>query len=619
MKNTISPYIENFYNPVRRKTLSVKVGTATIGGDAPVLVQSMTTTDTKDIQATAEQVLELVNAGCELVRITTPTVKDAQNLEPIMKIVREAGCDVPVSADIHFQPKAAYEAVKWVEKVRINPGNFVDKGVMHLKPITDEEFEAGTQKVKDAFTPLVRDAKKRGVALRIGTNHGSLSARMLFKYGDTVEGMVESALEYIRVCEEEDFDQVVFSMKASNPKIVVEAYRLLAQRLDSEHKPYPFHLGVTEAGEGEDGRIKSAVGIGALLKDGLGDTIRVSLTENPVEEIPVANKLIETCKLSNNQNIPESDWDIDYYHYDKRNTSETQLQGLSYGGNEKIKVGATFDAGDPVISGTDRATEWGLSPLAEIQKHSVPVFYKEVDNAFRIWNTGIQQEMPSIESNEVLWVQIHSLKDLESIHAEELPENTIWSCEGSSNRVGEYRYLANWLKQKERLDSIVLHADMQNTWDEKLGLAAAFGSLIIDGVGDLILVSAPNRMDGLNYSYDLLQAVGVRKTKTEFISCPSCGRTLFDLEEVTAMIKSRTGHLKNVSIAIMGCIVNGPGEMADADFGYVGGAPKKINLYVGKTVVQRNIPEDEACDALVQLIKEQGKWIEPESALATAQ
>ena len=325
------------FAPVRRRTLRVRVGNRWIGGDEPILVQSMTTTNTKDIDATVFQTLELAKAGCELVRITAPTQKDAECLQEIVAKVRAAGCDVPISADIHFQPRAAMEAVKWVEKVRVNPGNFVDSKSPTPREYDDSSFATGVQKVYDAFSPLVRIAKDRGVCLRIGTNHGSLSDRIMWKYGDTIEGMVESALEYVRVCEAENFDQIVFSMKSSNPRVVVQAYRMLAMRLDNEHKPYPFHVGVTEAGDGEDGRLKSSVGIGALLLDGIGDTIRVSLTEDPVHEIPVAKALVKLCDLATLEHTASLAEALDYYAFQRRETPVLHLGPLAVGGREKIR------------------------------------------------------------------------------------------------------------------------------------------------------------------------------------------------------------------------------------------------------------------------------------------
>jgi (E)-4-hydroxy-3-methylbut-2-enyl-diphosphate synthase len=577
-------YVPSFYNATRRKTIEVSIGNAKIGGDNPILVQSMTNTNTRDIDATVKQTLAMAASGCQLVRITAPTAKDGEALGEIVKKLRAAGCDVPISADIHFQPRAAMEAVKWVEKVRINPGNYVDKGIMHIKEWTDAEWEKAEAKVFEKFSPLVLKAKERGVAIRIGTNHGSLSGRMVYRFGDSVEGMVESAIEYLRVCEHHDFHNIVFSMKASNPKVVIEAYRMLAARLDNEHRAYPFHVGVTEAGEGEDGRLKSAVGIGSLLLDGISDTIRVSLTEDPVLEIPVAEELISLCDVSTLKQIPEVKYCVDPYHYQKRDVLESKVNGLEIGPDELVHVGTSFSS---IVTAMpeERQLEW-------------------------VWDTPKDKfiDLPHLSKSNITCFA--SLEEFDSIDLE-TKESTNWAYIGSDNWVGVNRYLASKLKLANRKDPITLWFEGKDTVSVRMEVAAKMGSLFCDGIGDMIYVDLGHYASSINLAYDVLQATGLRRTKTEFISCPSCGRTLFDLEEVTAQIKGRTGHLKNVSIAIMGCIVNGPGEMADADFGYVGGAPGKIQLYVGKEMVKTNIPEEEAPDALITLIKEHGKWIEP--------
>jgi len=578
-----SDYMADRFHPVRRVTVPVRVGNKIIGGSAPVLIQSMTTTSPKDIVATVRQTLELAEAGCELVRITAPTIKDAECLQEIMRQVRAAGCTVPVSADIHFQPRAAFEALKWVEKVRINPGNFVDSGILTLKEISDAEFAAGRQKVFDAFGPFVREAKARGVALRIGVNHGSLGARMLYRYGDTVEGMVESALEFLDVCEAENFDQIVFSLKASNPRVAMQAYRMLASRLESENrKPYPFHVGVTEAGEGEDARIKSAVGIGSLLLDGIGDTIRVSLTEHPVAEIPVARDLVRVCSLPEESlrfDVPPLS--IDPYNYRRRNSIEFAAGALTVGGMQPVRVGI------PVAS------------LKELQERL---------------NGDRSPEWISGENDASLpYLTVHTLSGiagLKELASGVFKDNACWSYSGPQSVTG-YRALASILDFLDRHDPIVLRAVLPSDHAGKLKVAAELGSLLNDGIGDALLLESENGVAALDFSYDLLQAAGLRRTKTEYVSCPGCGRTLFNLQDVIGTIKARTGHLKNVSIAVMGCIVNGPGEMADADFGYVGGAPGHITLYEGKTAVKKNIPESEALDELVELIRSRGKWIDP--------
>lgn len=564
-----------------------------IGGDAPILVQSMTTTNPRDIEATVEQTLQLADAGCELVRVTAPTVKDAEALEEVMKRVRAAGCTIPVSADIHFQPRAAFEAVKWVEKVRINPGNFCDTGIMTLKELSDSEFQAGRQRVFDQFAPFVREAKARGVALRIGVNHGSLSARMLYRYGDTVEGMVESAFEFLDVCEAESFDQIVFSMKASHPRVAIAAYRLLAHRLEKEgRKAYPFHVGVTEAGEGEDGRTKSAVGIGSLLLDGISDTVRVSLTEHPVAEIPVARNLVSLCNASMRTAsgvVPASfkaTTGIDNFHYARRESATLAVGAVQAGGSNSVRVGSASGALH-VSTNPDR-------PL-EVQP----------GKNYQVISFAEATKVASLDLHGALEIQVSQFSQIENLASlsSKLAGPVLWSWVGAG-MVSGTRALVAALRAANRADLIAL----RTSETDKLAIAANLGNLLCDGVGDALL------LDDVDFAYDILQACGLRRTKTEFISCPGCGRTLFELQGVLAGIKARLGHLRGVSIAVMGCIVNGPGEMADADFGYVGGAPGHISLYEGKTLVKKNIPEALALDALVDLIRSRGRWIDPPQA-----
>lgn len=615
-------YTNSVFNPVRRRTIPVQVGNRTIGGDAPILIQSMTTTNTKDIDATVMQTLELAHAGCELVRITVPTVKDGECLGEIVKKVREAGCDVPISADIHFQPKAAMEAVKYADKVRINPGNYVDKGILFEQDWSEEDLEKAHKRVRAEFTPLVLECKKRGVALRIGTNHGSLSSRMLYMFGDSAEGMVESALEYLRICEENDFHNVIFSMKASNAKVVIEAYRMLAFKLRAGgHKQYPFHVGVTEAGEGEDGRLKSAVGIGSLLLDGISDTIRVSLTESPIHEIPVAKELVEVCTRQYPR-VMEAEWKIDSYHFERRKTTPIELgPEVKAGGNEKVLVGTQVSS---VITATpgERPLEWYQAAEAHKNFTQQPwvstsnssdsqVKVMDFDDFIDQYDSLLSNILKSGQKIEVQVDKFDWTHEEDKI-VKDFPAELLWSWKGTGNWVGSWRKLVCEIDKLGRKDLMVLRQTLKDTEAERMLTAAQFGSLLCDGIGDLVFVEVEdNFLGSINLAYDILQAAGLRRTKTEFISCPSCGRTLFDLEEVTAQIKEKTGHLKDVAIAVMGCIVNGPGEMADADFGYVGGAPGKISLYVGKEVVQKNIPEAEAPDALVELIKQHGKWCDP--------
>src|SRR5881392_2100843 len=594
-------YSENPLVYRRRKTRQVKVDNIGVGGDNPIRVQSMITCDTMDTDASIQQTIELANVGCEIVRITAPTVKDARNLENIVKGLRERGCDVPIVADIHFKPDAAMEAARWVDKVRINPGNYADSKKFVIREYSDEQYAAELARIRERFSPLVDLCMKRGTAMRIGTNHGSLSDRILNRYGDTPLGMVESALEFARIARDLDYHAFVFSMKASNPKIMIAAYRLLVARLDQLGPDwnYPLHLGVTEAGEGEDARIKSAIGIGSLLADGIGDTIRVSLTEDSPHEIPVAKALIENISRTSNAECPTPNVQLSFdpFSYQRRATEKIELYGVKLGGDELIRVVVRRANFDKIAHKVDRMGDYKpeivyedaeiqeVDPrddmaLARINQSSTPEFVSVRDDvqlsviaAFRLLAAKLQARHPIL------------LKD-------------VLSCRASVSDAKQN----NGVSQKRPTDFL-------NTL---LTASTTIGSLLCDGIGDAILVQgeeAPGQ--ALRLSYNILQAAGSRIFKTDYVACPSCGRTLFNLQTTTAKIKAATSHLKGVKIAIMGCIVNGPGEMADADFGYVGGAPGKVNLYVGKTAVKFNIPEAEAVDRLKDLIREHGKWIEP--------
>jgi len=614
MKYCQSPYVFQ-----RRKTREVVIGDPAnggviIGGHHPVVKQSMLTCDTMDTAECVKQTLDLVAVGCQLVRITAPTVKDAANLQNIVRELRARGCTVPIVADIHFKPEAAMEAVKWVEMVRVNPGNYADKKKFAIKEYTDSEYDAELQRIEEAFTPLVLECKRLNRALRIGTNHGSLSDRIMNRYGDTPLGMVESALEFARVCRQHDFHNFKFSMKSSNPKVMIECYRLLAARLD-ELGPdwnYPLHLGVTEAGEGEDGRIKSAIGIGSLLCDGLGDTIRVSLTEDSPREIEVCNDLLaqipaltvhpdslnrdidtslhrrddatmQRCNDATIHRFIDGTFPFDPFAFERRATPEIELSDtVKCGGEQLIRVvvtRATFDKVAPKIRPKD-----DVKPEAIYEDLNV----LEVD--------------PTEDFMVNCHTQLITVKD-----GVLLPP------------IAAFRFLAAKLKRLGMNNPILLK-DLfifpEMPLEPKIALLRAsvvIGSLLADGIGDAILVRGEaGAGQSLRLAYNILQAAGCRSFKTDYVACPSCGRTLFNLQTVTARIKERTQHLKGVKIAIMGCIVNGPGEMADADFGYVGGAPGKINLYVGKQPIRFNIPEAEAVERLVDLIKEHGKWAEPE-------
>ena len=585
-------YCESPYFYKRRKTREVVIGDpknggVIIGGDHPVVVQSMLTCDTMDIAECVKQTLELVAVGCQLVRITAPTVKDAANLQNIVSELRQRGCNVPIVADIHFKPEAAMEAVKWVEVVRVNPGNYADSKKFATKEYTDDQYAAELKRIEEKFTPLVLESKRLNRALRIGTNHGSLSDRIMNRYGDTPRGMVESALEFARIARKHDFHNFKFSMKSSNPKVMIECYRLLVAYLQQEGPDwnYPIHLGVTEAGEGEDGRIKSAIGIGSLLCDGLGDTIRVSLTEDSPREIEVCRDLLAQIPVLTNHITPVAtrDFPFDPFHFERRDTPEIELnENAKCGGEQLIRVVVTRAAWDKVAP--------KIRPRDDVKPEAV---YEDL-NVFEV--------DPTKDFEVNCDTQLVTVKDGVGLPA-----------------ITAFRLLAARLKRLGRNNPILLKDCISFDpvpLEPKIALLRAsvvIGSLLADGIGDAILIRGESGAGmSLRLAYNILQAAGCRSFKTDYVACPSCGRTLFNLQTVTARIKARTEHLKGVKIAIMGCIVNGPGEMADADFGYVGGAPGKINLYVGKTAIKFNIPEAEAVERLVDLIREHGKWVEPE-------
>ncbi len=583
----------------RRLTREVVVGDPArggfvIGGSHPIVVQSMLTCDTMDTAACIQQSLDLVEVGCQLVRITAPTVKDAANLKNIVSELRARGCHVPIVADIHFKPEAAMEAAKWVEKVRINPGNYADSKKFAIKEYSDAQYFAELGRIEEKFSPLVKLSKELGRAMRIGTNHGSLSDRIMNRFGDTPLGMVESALEFAHIARQHDYHAFVFSMKASNPKVAIECYRLLVARLN-ELGPdwnYPIHLGVTEAGEGEDGRIKSAIGIGSLLADGLGDTIRVSLTEDSPREIQVCRDLLaQIPRLTNRSaSLQEIKPSFDPFTYQRRPTPEIALtETVRCGADQTIRVVVTRATWDKVAP--------KIRPRDDVRPEAI---YEDL-NVYEI--------DPTADFKINCETQLVTVKDDLNLQA-----------------IPAFRLLAAKLKRLGLNNPILLKDSLSvkgPVLDPRIALLQAglvVGSLLADGIGDAVLIRGePGAGQSLRLAFNVLQAAGCRSFKTDYVACPSCGRTLFNLQTVTARIKSRTEHLKGVKIAIMGCIVNGPGEMADADFGYVGGAPGKINLYVGKTPIKFNIPETEAVDRLVDLIKEHGKWVEPEPVLASSE
>jgi (E)-4-hydroxy-3-methylbut-2-enyl-diphosphate synthase len=592
-------YCESPFLYCRRLTREVVVGDPArggviIGGNHPIVMQSMLTCDTMDTAACVQQTLDLVAVGCQIVRITAPTVKDAANLKNIAAELRARGCLVPIVADIHFKPEAAMEAAKWVEMVRINPGNYADSKKFAIKEYTDEQYAAELKRIEEKFTPLVRLCKELGRALRIGTNHGSLSDRIMNRYGDTPLGMVESALEFARIARANGFNNFKFSMKSSNPKVMIECYRLLVARLEQEGPDwnYPIHLGVTEAGEGEDGRIKSAIGIGSLLCDGLGDTIRVSLTEDSPNEIAVCRDLLAQIPLLTNHEsrITNHAFPFDPFHYERRPTPEIDLglDGVKCGGEQTVRVvvtRATWEKVAPRIRPKDDVKPEAI--YEDLNVHEIDPtqdFDLNCDTQLVTVKEGVG--LPVITAFRLLAAKIRGL--------------------GRNNPI--------LLKDCVNFEPVPLEPKIA-----LLRASAVIGSLLADGIGDAILVRGEaGGGQSLRLAYNILQAAGCRSFKTDYVACPSCGRTLFNLQTVTARIKARTEHLKGVKIAIMGCIVNGPGEMADADFGYVGGAPGKINLYVGKQPIKFNIPEAEAVDRLVDLIREHGKWVEPEVKEQTA-
>jgi (E)-4-hydroxy-3-methylbut-2-enyl-diphosphate synthase len=599
-------HCSSLYHYQRRATRVVHVGNVAIGGDNPVRVQSMITCDTMDTEASIKQTLDLAAVGCEIVRITAPTVKDAANLQHIVAGLRACGCDVPIVADIHFKPEAAMEAAKWVEKVRINPGNYADSKKFAVKEYTDEQYAAELARIRERFSPLVELCKSRGVAIRIGTNHGSLSDRIMNRYGDTPLGMVESALEFARIARGHGYHNFVFSMKSSNPKVMIEAYRLLTARLGTEGTDwnYPIHLGVTEAGDGEDGRIKSAIGIGSLLNDGVGDTIRVSLTEDSIHEIPVAKALAamkrETDSAAFAFGRSEPAVSFDPFAYQRRGTIRIEVPAAVRDGD---RAGAIAAIGGEEV------------PRVAILREK----FSQIAHKAR--SLGDFQPDFICEEAAIVAVDPRDEKAIAALNAADEPHLVTVRDGLGIPTVAAFRLLAARLTAKHPIllkDTLTPSRDAQRPFlDTLLESSANIGSLLCDGIGDAILVQgeeAPGQ--SLRLAFNILQAAGARIFKTDYVACPSCGRTLFDLQSTTAKIKASTLHLKGVKIAIMGCIVNGPGEMADADFGYVGGAPGKVNLYVGKQAVKFNIPEAEAVDRLKDLIREHGKWVEPATVAA---
>ncbi len=687
------------------------VGEVGVGGDNPIRLQSMTTTPTTDVDATVGESIRMIEEGCEIVRITAPTMADARALGEIRKKLNAKGFSkIPLVADIHFNPECALEAANHVEKVRVNPGNYADFKAFKTLEYSDEEYAAELSRLEERFTPLVIKCKSLGRSMRLGCNHGSLSDRIMNRYGDTPLGMVEAALEFVRICQKNNYFDIILSMKASNPKVMIEAYRLLVARMDEENMDYPLHLGVTEAGYGEDGRIKSAIGIGSLLNDGLGDTIRVSLTEDPEFEIPVARQIAAPYQVASpglsapsplGRGTGEArgearfSYVADFYSYSRRPTRELQVGPFKLGGDNPVRVFNDFsawlgqaktgeDAARMILelleaelkSGKDTVPEiieWTITSRRDLEylqkcRHALGAETSRLALLGRFGDLTLAKEgLPSVHLAQ--FAAPRTLSDpqrldqfrqfvkaaklakvpllLESgpchkgrlspaqnvlrgiaICEAEGHRDLLWSLNLASVQdvIANVRLAVALLRDRDLKPTPPLHAGtapkeypihlrypgMEFFEDERIEASVAFGSLLCDGIGDSVQTGqgvAPKK--DLELLYNILQGAGVRITKTEFVSCPSCGRTLFDLQTTTERIKQKTGHLKGVKIAIMGCIVNGPGEMADADFGYVGGAPGKINLYVGKDCVEKGIPFEESDERLIDLIKFHGKWMDP--------
>ncbi len=672
--NIMNSYCESLSTYKRLKTREVKVGNLIIGGNNPIRIQTMTTTDTMDTVATVAQTIRCIEAGAELVRITAPSKNEAENLVVIKDEMRRLGYHTPLVADIHFTPNAAEIAAKIVEKVRVNPGNYVDKKKFEQIEYTDSEYAEEIDRIKERFTPLVLICKEHGTAMRIGTNHGSLSDRIMSRYGDTAIGMVESAMEFLRIARGENYHEIILSMKSSNPLVMVQAYRLLITHMLEEFgECYPLHLGVTEAGDGEDGRIKSAIGIGSLLEDGIGDTIRVSLTEDPEFEVPVCKDLVEryspltpeggTLMEALIEKDNYSDFKLCYspFEYGRRNTLPVNNVG---GKNVPIvmadfMMAKTIAAVDLTVIGYryDGATDkWNIADAAadyiytadKLIDFALPGTLNFICNS-KVWNVAVTDEkkcFPLFTPYEFLAAEKkHAVLNFISVCVDDdnaalikklQEENNVVLCiySAKKNAMQQMRMFINEItNQKINCPIVIAVESMKSTIDAQLiEFSATAGGLLLDGMGDGIwLINDPSqivndKVSGRTYlaatnnyqflnntSFSILQAVRTRISKTEYISCPSCGRTLFDLQETTSKIRNVTNHLKGLKIAVMGCIVNGPGEMADADFGYVGSGVGKITLYRGKEVVKKNINSEVAVDELINLLKESGVWIEAAS------
>src|SRR3989339_324701 len=658
----IKSYCNSLTKYGRLVTREVSIGDIPLGGKNPIRIQSMTTTDTMNTIATVEQSIRMINAGCEYVRITAPSLKEAENLRNIKDELRRRGYNAPLIADIHFTPNAAELAARIVEKVRVNPGNYVDKKKFQTIEYTDAEYHEELERIRERFTPLVKICKEYGTAMRIGTNHGSLSDRIMSRYGDTPLGMVESALEFLRICEELNYYDIVLSMKASNPQVMIQAYRLLITKMQDEGMNYPLHLGVTEAGGGEDGRIKSALGIGSLLEDGIGDTIRVSLTEDPEFEAPIAISLANRYK----SRIPHKEIEevnripFDPLNYSRRRTFEALGIGGSnvprvFADYSKRKIKSPKDLSDVGYSYDQVSDKWNMTDLAadliylgnQNSPFDIPIGMKAVydyEHWLKLEDKNKSFPLMSVEdylsdnqkSDTLSFIQldIELLNQALMVKIKNDKKVIIVLVTSNLHGMAEQRRVFMKLLENDVKKPVIIKRSYENLNLDELRLYSStdVGALLIDGFGDGVWLQANDFLEKADQNdiyvknlirkkesneslinrtlFGILQAARVRISKTEYIACPSCGRTLFDLQETTEMIRKRTEHLKGVKIAIMGCIVNGPGEMADADYGYVGSGVGKITLYKEKDIVKRNIPSEDAVDALIQLIKEDGKWIE---------
>ena len=652
-------YCANPFFWQRRRTREVKVGNVGVGGGNPIRVQTMLISDTMNTDACVKEAIPIIEAGCEILRITAPSINDAKNLKNIVAELRKRGFNTPIVADIHFVPAAALEAAEWCEKVRINPGNYADRKKFAVREYSDDQYAEELERLEKAFAPLVLKCKQLGRAMRIGTNHGSLSDRIMNRYGDTPLGMVESALEFARICRQHNYHDIIFSMKASNPKVMIEAYRMLVARLDAEGPDwnYPLHLGVTEAGEGEDGRIKSAIGIGALLEDGIGDTVRVSLTEDSVHEIPVCRELVKKYNTLWEQQragrlVAQASLPVvekrSPYSYLRRQVPQVQIGtlGLRVGKEHppRVEVPVPVPAS---VSDIQRITTAEPDTFAEVLQFHVKTMAdvgkiaalkpklreRHIETPIAIKLDSAEIVLPVFDVAEKInipfngKVQLGAIPDHVTVQFDvegDSPEQFAANCEKLAGIVADEFVSVGRVKGVDVIGAYrILAAEMpdrvpivlRDQSGSLLTASAHIGSLLCDGIGDAVEVAGEgDLLKSVKLAYNILQAAGARTFKTDYVACPSCGRTLFDLQTVTAGIKSRTSHLKGVRIAVMGCIVNGPGEMADADFGYVGTAPGKISLWVGKTQVKQHIPEDQAVDELIALIRDHGKWIDPPRA-----